>query len=57
MIISALPPGVMIMVTIMTPAYMMKMFTDPRGQMLLAAGAIWMGIGAFMMRSMINFRF
>jgi tight adherence protein B len=57
MIISALPPGVMIMVTIMTPAYMMKMFTDPRGQMLLAAGAIWMGIGAFMMRKMINFRF
>jgi tight adherence protein B len=45
------------MVTIMTPAYMMKMFTDPRGQMLLAAGAIWMGIGAFMMRKMINFRF
>ena len=57
LIISLLPPGVMIMVTIMTPSYMMKMFTDPRGHMLLAAGVIWMSIGGFIMRRMINFKF
>ena len=57
LIISLLPPGVMIMVTIMTPSYMMKMFTDPRGHMLLAFGVIWMGIGGFIMRRMINFKF
>jgi tight adherence protein B len=56
MIISLLPPGVMIMVTIMTPSYMMKMFTDPRGHMLLAGGVIWMCIGGFIMRRMINFK-
>ena len=57
MIISILPPGVMVMVTVMTPAYMMKMFTDPRGHMLLAASVVWMSIGGFIMRRMINFKF
>ena len=57
LIISLLPPGVMIMVTVMTPTYMMKMFTDPRGHMLLAGGVIWMCIGGFIMRRMINFKF
>jgi tight adherence protein B len=57
MIISILPPGVMVMVTVMTPSYMMKMFTDPRGHMLLAASVVWMGIGGFIMRRMINFKF
>jgi tight adherence protein B len=57
MIIAALPPGVMLLVTVMTPSYMEIMFTDPRGHMMLAGGAIWMGIGGFVMRRMINFKF
>jgi tight adherence protein B len=57
MIISILPPGVMVMVTVMTPSYMMKMFSDPRGHMLLAASVVWMAIGGFLMRRMINFKF
>ena len=56
MIIGVLPPGVMAMVTIMTPAYMMIMYTDPRGHMLLAGGAVWMAIGGFIMKRMINFK-
>jgi tight adherence protein B len=32
------------------------MFEDPRGHMMLAGGAIWMSIGGFVMRRMINFK-
>ena len=56
MIIAALPPGVMVLITLMTPSYMEIMFKDPRGNMMLAGGAIWMGIGGFVMRRMINFK-
>ena len=57
MIIGVLPPGVLALVTFMTPSYMSIMYTDQRGQMLLAGGALWMGVGAFIMRRMINFKF
>lgn len=57
MIIGVLPPGVLALVTVMTPAYMMIMFTDQRGQMLLAGGAMWMALGAFIMKRMISFKF
>ena len=56
-IIGALPPGVMLLVWIMTPGYMVPMFTDPRGHMMLLGGATWMGLGIFVMRRMINFKF
>ena len=57
MIIAALPPGVMVLVSVMTPSYMAIMFQDPRGHMMLAGGAIWMCVGGFVMRRMINFKF
>ncbi len=56
-IIGVLPPGVLLLVTIMTPSYMMVMYTDPRGQMMLGAGALWMAMGAFIMKRMIAFKF
>ena len=56
-IIGVLPPGVAGMVSLTSPKYMIPMFTDPRGQIMLIGGAIWMGIGIFVMRRMINFRF
>lgn len=56
-IIGCLPPGVMLMVTVTTPSYMMLMFTDIRGQLMLLGAGLWMGAGVFMMRKMINFKF
>mgnify|MGYP002778878286 CR=1 FL=1 len=56
MIIGALPPGVMIMVSVTTPSYMVPMFTDPRGNLMLLGGAIWMSMGIFVMKRMINFK-
>jgi tight adherence protein B len=55
-IIGVLPPGVMLLVTLMTPSYMMVMYTDQRGQMMLLGGALWMAIGGFIMKRMINFK-
>jgi tight adherence protein B len=56
-IIGALPPGVMVLVDVMTPAYMAPMFSDPRGHMMLIGGAVWMALGIVVMRHMINFKF
>jgi tight adherence protein B len=56
-IIACLPPGVMILVQLSTPSYMKPLITDPRGHMMLLAGAFWMACGVFVMRKMINFKF
>lgn len=56
-IIGSLPPAVMLIVLVTTPAYMMLMFTDPRGQLMLLGAAMWMGTGIFVMKKMIAFKF
>ena len=56
-IIGSLPPAVMILVTLTTPAYMMLMFTDPRGQFMLLVAVLMMGLGVFVMKKMIAFKF
>lgn len=55
-IIGALPPGVMTIVMVTTPAYMSLMFTDPRGHLMLLGSAMWMGTGIFVMKKMISFK-
>lgn len=55
-IIGSLPPGVVLMISITSPKYMVPLFTDPRGNLILAGGVMWMGIGIFVMRRMINFK-
>ena len=54
-IIGALPFIVAFLVYVTSPAYMMILFTDPRGHLIMGLSAIWMSIGIFMMRKMINF--
>jgi tight adherence protein B len=56
-IIGALPPGVMTLVYVTTPGYMMPLFTDPRGHLMLLGGGFWMASGIFVMKRMINFKF
>jgi tight adherence protein B len=56
-IIGCLPPGVVILISVWTPSYMMPMFIDHRGWLMLGASAIWMAIGVFVMVRMINFKF
>jgi tight adherence protein B len=54
-IIGALPVIVMGLVYMSSPKYIMLLFIDPTGHLILAASAIWMAIGIFVMRRMINF--
>jgi tight adherence protein B len=56
-IIGCLPPAVVILITVTAPSYMTTMFTDPRGNIMLMGAAVWMTIGVFTMRKMINFKF
>jgi tight adherence protein B len=56
-IIGALPPGVVVLISITAPTYMAPMFSDPRGHLMLIAAAVWMTIGILVMRKMINFKF
>ena len=56
-IIGVLPPGLLLVVSLIQPSYMAVMFTDPRGHIALMAGASIMGLGVFIMRRMINFKF
>ena len=54
-IIGALPFIVALLVYLSSPQYIMILFTDSRGHLILGASAVWMSIGIVMMRNMINF--
>jgi tight adherence protein B len=56
-IIGALPIAVMTLVWITSPSYIGLLFTEPLGHVMLACCGIWMSIGVFVMRKMINFDF
>jgi tight adherence protein B len=57
MIIGALPPGVVTLISVTTPSYMAPMISDHRGWLMLGGSAIWMSLGIFVMARMINFKF
>jgi len=54
-IIAALPFIVMFLVYLTSPEYMMLLFTDQFGNLLLGLSAIWMTMGVLVMKKMINF--
>jgi tight adherence protein B len=56
-IIGALPVTVMVLVYLTSPDYITALFTEPVGNAILVASALWMAIGVFVMRKMINFDF
>ena len=55
-IIGSLPPVVMFIVWLTTPAYIDTLFTDRTGNLLLAGSVLWMSLGIFVMKKMINFK-
>ena len=56
-IIGSLPPIVMLLVYLSTPEYISLLWTHPTGQVMLVGCVIWMSIGIFVMKKMINFDF
>ena len=55
MIIGALPFIVATLVYVTSPNYIMPLFTTSSGHMLLAGAGVWMSIGIFMMKKMMDF--
>ncbi len=55
MIIGALPFMMLGLLMMMSPEYIMKLFTDPRGHIMLGAGLTSIGLGAFVMWRMTQF--
>jgi tight adherence protein B len=56
-IIGSLPPIVMLLVYLSTPQYISLLWTHPTGQLMLVGCVIWMSLGIFVMKRMINFDF
>jgi tight adherence protein B len=56
-IIGSMPPAIMGIVYITNPGYISLLWTHPTGHLMLACSAIWMSIGVFVMKKMINFDF
>jgi tight adherence protein B len=56
-IIGALPFTVMFLVYITSPQYIELLWTTSTGRFMLACCAVWMSMGVFVMRKMINFDF
>lgn len=54
-IIGALPFIVATLVYLTSPQYMMVLFTDPRGHLIMAVSGVWMSFGIYIMRNMVNF--
>ena len=53
-IIGSLPPAVMILVTLTTPAYMMILFTDPRGPFVILFVVAMMDLGILVMKKVMS---
>jgi len=55
-IIAALPPILMLLITMASPDYMTELYTTPRGHKNLMIGAGMMFVGTIVMKKMINFK-
>jgi tight adherence protein B len=56
-IIGALPVIVMLLVWLTSPQYIQLLWIEPLGRVMLACCVVWMSIGIFVMKKMINFDF
>lgn len=56
-IIGALPVVVIIITFMTSPKYILLLFQNPIGHIILACSAVWMLIGVLVMRKMIDFKY
>ena len=55
MIIGAMPFAVGFLIYLTSPKYIELLWSTSTGQMMMAVGAVWMGIGIMVMKKMISF--
>ncbi|MBX3505622.1 MAG: type II secretion system F family protein [Parvibaculum sp.] len=56
-IIGSLPPAVMLLIYFSSRDYMTVLFTTTAGHIIIVGSLLWMGIGIFIMKKMIDFKF
>ncbi len=56
-IIGSLPIVVIFITFLSSPAYILLLFTNPLGNIILGCSAVWMLIGILVMRKMIDFKY
>ena len=54
-IIGALPPAILIFMSMSSPDYISLLWTEDLGHLMLAGSAFWMFCGVMVMRQMMNF--
>ena len=54
-IVGSLPVVVLVALSILNPGYIMLLWTEELGKLMLMCSAVWMLIGVLVMRKMINF--
>lgn len=57
MVLGSLPPGVVLMLYLSSPSYIMPLYETKAGNLFVLAGLVWMGMGVLMMKKMINFKY
>ena len=57
MIIGSLPPGVMALIYVSTPGYIMPLFQVKLGNLMLLGCVVWMSLGVLVMKKMISFKY
>jgi tight adherence protein B len=53
-VLMALPPALVVIMSVMNPSLMRVLFTDPLGHMLIGLGVIMQGTGYLLMRKVIH---
>jgi len=56
-VLACLPPGVTIMIYMISPEFIAPLFNSQTGNFMLLAGGVLMAVGVFVMQKMINFKF
>jgi tight adherence protein B len=55
-VLTGLPFGIGLLITVMNPTYMSPLFNTHTGQMVLASGAVMLLIGTGILRKMVQFK-
>lgn len=57
MVLGSLPPGVGVMIGLLSPKYLEPLFLTTMGNFVVMLGLMWMGLGILAMKKMINFKY
>lgn len=56
-VLGGLPPAVILMLSLTTPGYLRPLYETQTGNVLIGIGFVWMCMGIFIMKKMINFKY